>query len=255
MSWFEEFIEPSAYIEDDSAEIAETEGLTDDPIIDPSFTENIDKHIDQYGFEEQVAAQPFETVSLGDLELRQETQQEAQQEASEPVELAEPAQPAEPVQPIVQPTVQPPTQPVVQPAEETLEPICPHCGVVYSTKKSVSEHVKLNHIGTRCFWPGCAANFTTERQLKDHTRNAHKPTKLGASRYQCTWPGTGPNPQPCRTVFAFESSGQRCSLNHQYWCKKEQEEEAARQSLLFLKVVKMVTEREGNSGDGDDVKE
>ncbi|KAK6953209.1 hypothetical protein Daesc_005509 [Daldinia eschscholtzii] len=224
MSWFEEFIDPSAYIEDDSAGIAETAGLTDGPETDPSSTENIDEHIHHYGFEEQVAAQPFETVSLGDLELRQGTQQEVQQEASEPVELAEPAQP------IVQPPVQPPTQPAIQPAEE-VEPVCPHCGVIYSTKKSVSEHVKLNHIGTRCFWPGCAANFTTERQLKDHTRNAHKPTKLGASRYRCTWPGTGPNPQPCRTVFAFESSGQRCSLNHQYWCKKEQEE-AARQSLL-----------------------
>ncbi|KAI0839931.1 hypothetical protein F5Y06DRAFT_295307 [Hypoxylon sp. FL0890] len=94
-------------------------------------------------------------------------------------------------QPISSP--QPTTSPQLQhqpqqPEDDDLT--CTQCNKVLKTKATLRQHIKDVHIGTQCFWPGCAASFSSKGELNAHLKE-HNGVTPPDQRPTCHWPGCG----------------------------------------------------------------
>ncbi|KAI1819846.1 hypothetical protein F4861DRAFT_546351 [Xylaria intraflava] len=100
---------------------------------------------------------------------------------------------------------------VVGPAPDEKVVSCPHCPKKYrgaDAQGNLGTHIKDNHIGTECQWPGCSATTGTEKALGDHLRKHLKDAiEAGASPLNCPWPG-------CTKSFSRNDTIMRCLKAH-----------------------------------------
>ncbi|KAI0839378.1 hypothetical protein F5Y06DRAFT_303108 [Hypoxylon sp. FL0890] len=104
---------------------------------------------------------------------------------------------------------------------------CSQCAYTSHRQKLLNEHTRFNHIGTRCYWPGCSFVAADERGVKDHLHQAHpKPLRETSESesgptvtYRCPWP-------ECNRPFVGEPGASRHVRFHNYKAMKEAMEEA-----------------------------
>ncbi|XXH00780.1 rRNA-processing protein EBP2 [Hypoxylon texense] len=97
---------------------------------------------------------------------------------------------------------------------------CPYVG--YKKAAYLKNHIKRNHIGTRCAWPGCNAQTNSEWELKAHIRETHmrqvKTFRVARRRvFRCPWPpGCGKSYQGIQPIY-------NCVYTHTYDINKKRE--------------------------------
>ncbi|KAI0169708.1 hypothetical protein GGR52DRAFT_573763 [Hypoxylon sp. FL1284] len=93
---------------------------------------------------------------------------------------------------------------------------CEECAYVAGTRHNLSRHVRFNHVGRVCLWPGCPFVAPDEPSLRRHIPAAHnprdsfeRPAPNGGvqTRFNCAWPGCGKN-------FCDYNSACRCAVEH-----------------------------------------
>ncbi|KAI1416696.1 hypothetical protein F5Y13DRAFT_186314 [Hypoxylon sp. FL1857] len=77
-----------------------------------------------------------------------------------------------------------------QPSEKFICPTCKKSS--FKDIECFRRHLRQVHIGTRCYWPGCAITTATEARLNEHLRGHNDggaPQSNGL--FRCNWPDCG----------------------------------------------------------------
>ncbi|KAI0887863.1 uncharacterized protein GGS22DRAFT_185243 [Annulohypoxylon maeteangense] len=75
---------------------------------------------------------------------------------------------------------------------------CAQCHKIFKNRATYRQHLADVHIGTRCYWPGCAQVFANERELNAHLRD-HNDTACGCDPV-------------CKITCHFPSCGKVCTM-------------------------------------------
>ncbi|KAI1259739.1 hypothetical protein F5Y18DRAFT_433051 [Xylariaceae sp. FL1019] len=97
---------------------------------------------------------------------------------------------------------------------ETASFQCPHCDhKAYNNKKSMREHMELNHVGKQCHWNDCDHVASDEKalqaHLKEHQDKATAESSESNPELRCHWPG-------CRAQMTVATSAIRCVYRHSH---------------------------------------
>ncbi|OTA55790.1 hypothetical protein K449DRAFT_438346 [Hypoxylon sp. EC38] len=89
---------------------------------------------------------------------------------------------------------------------------CHMCPYNSPSARNMQQHIRYNHIGTVCAWPGCDIQTTTDKELRTHIRSDHcSLEQLGSrnGRLYCPWPG-------CEKAYTDVPAVARCTYFHTY---------------------------------------
>ncbi|OTA90881.1 hypothetical protein M434DRAFT_33235 [Hypoxylon sp. CO27-5] len=89
---------------------------------------------------------------------------------------------------------------------------CHACPFDSPSARNMQHHIRYNHIGTVCAWPGCDIQTTTDEELRTHIRGDHcSLEQLGSrnGRLCCPWPG-------CEKAYTKATAVARCMYFHTY---------------------------------------
>ncbi|KAI6091035.1 hypothetical protein F4821DRAFT_255324 [Hypoxylon rubiginosum] len=82
--------------------------------------------------------------------------------------------------------------------------------------RALKEHMQWTHVGTQCYWPGCATTTNDEGEMRKYLKAAYivavevqAPSFDGkmVTKYRCAWPG-------CGRVFMHSRSVTQCVYAH-----------------------------------------
>ncbi|RYP60848.1 hypothetical protein DL769_007948 [Monosporascus sp. CRB-8-3] len=100
---------------------------------------------------------------------------------------------------------------------------CGICRLQFENKRTLENHNRVKHIGTRCYWPGCNFQTSTEDELlthlKDHNSRAAADAGMPGEQTVCFWPGCRRQQQP----HALKSNVGREICRHQTRAKIDAE--------------------------------
>ncbi|KAI1352349.1 hypothetical protein F5Y01DRAFT_313823 [Xylaria sp. FL0043] len=85
---------------------------------------------------------------------------------------------------------------------------CQYCPRAYSSNGPLDRHIQDRHCGTRCYFPGCGRNVSTEDGLLEHFRDHQKRSAAqGFLETECPWPN-------CGKAYSRRDTVQRCIKRH-----------------------------------------
>ncbi|KAI1846213.1 hypothetical protein JX265_010590 [Neoarthrinium moseri] len=71
---------------------------------------------------------------------------------------------------------------------------CGECNKAFNTTTTLAQHKGEVHIGTKCYWKGCAYVAPTEKMLNVHLHGhniVNNTIASGGNALTCNWPGCG----------------------------------------------------------------
>ncbi|KAI2605290.1 uncharacterized protein GGS25DRAFT_524807 [Hypoxylon fragiforme] len=86
---------------------------------------------------------------------------------------------------------------------------CSMCSQSFADEHLHREHVRYNHIGLICKYPGCGFQFNTEKELRTHLGVHVIPHPEDAKQFSCGWP-------LCPNAFKTTVSARRHLLHHTF---------------------------------------